>query len=318
MKTLYDREHFFAVIIGGGPAGASCGLWLKHLGIPSMLFEKETTLGGLQRCVPDPLSNHYLVSSAGMRSQQIAESIHENLSRHGINFLTQSEVVDVVDDGEWFHIKAVTSNGNYEVASRHLILASGVQFKRGSFTPSETIFIGSAYEEIRVESSRFFEGKHVAILGGGDNAMETYEYIAPQKPKELLIFARNIRASKALMSNIHHSQILGLESGYDVYPNVGKRNTHIITARDEPFSRYEFEYLIVNYGFEPIRVLPENIDPLRNEKGFIAVNESCVTSHPRILAIGESTQRMHPCVATAMADGVVAAKTLEKKFALEI
>lgn len=317
MKTPYDREHFFATIIGGGPAGASCGLWLKHLDIPSILFEKDLTLGGLQRSVPAPLSNHYLVSSAGMRAKQIAESIHENLARHGVNFLTHAEVTSVVDDGEWFHIKAATANGTYEVASKNIVLASGVQFKRDKFEPSDSVFIGSANDQVRVASNRFFEGKHVAILGGGDNAMETYEYIAAQNPGKLLVFARNLRASNSRSSKVNHEHILGLENGYDVFVNRGPNGTHMITTRDDPFSRYGFHYLVVNYGFEAIRVLPEALDPKRTERGFIEVDDSCKTSNPRIFAIGESTQRMHPCVATAMADGVVAAKALEKKFAAE-
>lgn len=317
MKKVYDREHFFATIIGGGPAGASCALWLKHLDIPSLLLEKESTLGGLQRSAPAPLSNHYLVSSAGMRAQQIAESIHENLSRHGVNFLTQSEVTEVTDDGEWFHIKTSTANGTYEVASKNLVLASGVKFKSDKFIASPTVFIGSANDEVRVEKNRFFEDKYVAVLGGGDNAMETYEFIAAQNPKQLLVFARNIRASKARLSKVNREHILGEESGYDVFVGRGSNGSHMITTRDDPFSRYGFDFLVVNYGFEAIKVLPNEIDPKRTAKGFIEVDDSCMTSNPRIFAIGESTQRMHPCVATAMADGVVAAKALENKFETE-
>ena len=318
MKFHYDREHFFSTIIGGGPAGASCSLWLKHLAVPSILFEKEATLGGLQRIAPNPLSNHYLVSSAGMRAQQIAESIHENLSRHGVNFVPQAEVVKVTDDGDWFHIKAKSPNGCYEVSSRHIVLATGVEHKRDGFTPSQNVFIGSADNKIRVQSVKFFKDKRVAILGGGDNAMEAYEFIAAQAPADVLVFARNLRASKARMAMVNREHILGLENGYDVFVNKGHGGLHVITCRDDPYARYTFDFLIVNYGFTPISVLPPGIDPKRNLSGFIEVNNECVTSHPRILAIGESTQRMHPCVATAMADGVVAAKVLERRYVQSI
>lgn len=314
MKSIYDREHFFVVIIGGGPAGASCALWLKHMDVPSILFEKDATMGGLQRIVPNPLSNHYLVSSSGMRAQQIAASIHENLSRHGVNFVPEAEVVEVTDDGNWFHIKVKTANGLYEVASKYMVLATGVQNKRGGFIPSDTVFIGSADDKIREQAKGFFNGKRVAILGGGDNAMETYEFVAAQAPAQVLVFARNIRATKARASKVNPEHILGTENGYDVFANQGSFVRHIITCRDDPFSRYGFDFLIVNYGFESISVLPASLDPARTPKGFISATSECITSNPRILAIGESTQRMHPCVATAMADGVVAAKVLERRF----
>lgn len=308
---MFDREHFHTIVLGGGPAGAQCALWLKNLGVPALLFEQEPSLGGQQRTVPDPLSNHYVVSSAGMRAQEIAGAIQENLSRHGVPFVCGAKAEVVGDDGEWFHVIGKTAHGTHHAYAKYLVLATGVEPKKAKFEPSETVFIGSA--DPRIRSGDFFRGKHVAVLGGGDNAMECYAFLAPQQPAGLMVFARTLRAGPKLLSEVPRDHIN--EGGYDCFVSRDpSRGSHVITIQDDPFVRFWFDYIIVNYGVESRKVLPVGMDPERNARGFLTVNEDCVTSNPRVLAIGEATQRMHPCVATSMADGVVAAKALERLF----
>lgn len=302
---MYDREHFFAAIIGGGPAGSQCALWLKHLGIPSLLLEKEQKLGGQQCIAPDALSNHYVVSSTGMRASEIANAINENIKRHGVPHVCGASVDLVEDDGEWFKLTAKTSNGLHHAWSRYLVIATGVRQRDGGFIASESVFIGSA--DPRIRSGEFFKGKRVAVLGGGDNAFECYGFLQLQKPEKLKIFARNIRAGAKHREPVPKVAIE--EGGYNVHINVNGQ--HCITLTDDPFGREFFDYVIVNYGVEASRILKPGIDPERNAAGFITVDSLTKSSNPRIYAIGEATQRMHPCVSTSMADGTVCAKALE-------
>lgn len=309
-RQACDREHFFAAVFGGGPAGAQCALWLKHLGVPAILFEKSSQVGGQQNIAPDPLSNHYVVSSSGMRASEIAGAIQENLSRHGVPFLCGAEANVVGDDGEWFHIEARTAHGLHHAYARNLVLSTGSIQRAGNFETSETVFIGSA--DPRIRSGHFFEGKRVAVLGGGDNAMESYAFLKLQKPRAVKVFARSVRAGEKHLSAIDPADLS--EGGYDCFVSADG-NGHVITSHDDPYSRSIFDCLVVNYGVESVCVLPPHLDPARNVRGFIVADDRCVTDNPRILAIGEATQRIHPCVATAMADGTIAAKTLEAAFA---
>lgn len=309
---MYDREHFFAAVVGGGPAGAQCALWLKNLGVPVILFEKEARLGGLQRTVPDPLSNHYVVSSAGMRAGQIAEAIHENVCRHGVPFVCAATVGEVEDDGQWFHLSAKTAHGTHHAYAKYLVIATGVRQREAEFTPSETVFIGSA--DPRIRGGDFFRDKRIAVLGGGDNAMECYGFLKLQNPQAVHVYARTLRAGPKHLSMVDRADLN--EGGYNVLVRKDG-GPHCVTVSDDPYSRMLYDYLIVNYGFEAPRFLSPALDPKRNEQGFIEVDSDTVTSNPRILALGESTQRMHPCVATSMADGVVAAKKLEALFVAE-
>lgn len=298
---MYDREHFHAIIIGGGPAGASCALWLKQMNIPALLLEKSTALGGLQRHCPDALSNHYLVTSAGHRSRDIAANIHENITRFGAPFVLQTTIAEIQDDGTWFRVDFTTPNGRYTVYSRYLVIATGVQHKSGGLDASERIYIGGSNKRIR--TGNFFAGKRIAILGGGDSAMETYAFLKKQAPAELKVFARTVRANPVLRDT----------AGEDLEVGEYEVNGEALQVT-KAGATSQYDYFMVMYGFEAGAVLPPALEPARNARGFLAADENAVTSNPRILAIGESSQRMHPCVATSVADGVIAAKYLEKNF----
>lgn len=307
MQQPYNTDHFFAAIIGGGPAGAQCAIWLNQMNIPAVFFEKSPSLGGQQNGISDASTSHYVVASAGRHAKQISSAINYNLSRNGVNFLCNVEVTSVKDEGEWFKLVVSNSDEVNTIWVKHIVLATGAAARKAGFIESDSVLIGSA--DPRIREGNFFAGKSVAILGGGDGAFECYSYLRGQKPKNMMIFARHVRAKAKFRSLIEPHDLL--QGGYTVF--VGDK-THVITDNEDPYSRYAFDYLIVNYGVEAVRVLDKELDPPRNKLGFVIVDDQCVSKNPRILAIGEATQRMHPCVATSMADGTIAAKTLEAKF----
>ena len=113
---------------------------------------------------------------------------------------------------------------------------------------SESILMSAAVAALCDTSPDFFEGKYVAVLGGGDTAMGVYAQLIRQSPAQVLIFTGKLVASAAAVARADELAILGMEYGYDVFPYQGPGRSHLITVRDDPFSRYGFDYLIVAEG----------------------------------------------------------------------
>jgi thioredoxin reductase (NADPH) len=174
-----------AIIIGGGPAGSSCALWLKLLGYHPCIIDKHACLGGLQNDSPYP--NPWIAGLPGLTGQEIAKTMHEQIISHDISCYLQTNVtkVESVNDGYFIHIESDQGLSGVLFAP-HLVLACGVKPASGELTPSRHLLIGPG-EQIE---NYPFTGKNVAILGGGDNAFENYLFIQQKQPKLIHIYAR--------------------------------------------------------------------------------------------------------------------------------
>jgi thioredoxin reductase (NADPH) len=292
---ITDEQCFDAVIIGGGPAGSQCGLWLKMLGYNPVIVERNADLGGLQN--QNPYENHWIVCVPGQTGTRIAEAISENIVRHGVAHITNIEELKIEkNENKQFLVRCRSSFGNYLLTAPKLVIASGVRHKTGEFIASPNVIIGSGY----LIQNYDFSGKNVAILGGGDTAAENYFFIKNKGASDVCVFARTLRARPQLTNKIPSSALI---------TGNFTANQQLMTVNDKAF-----DVFCIMFGWQPVIPLPSNLYPTLTSEGFIQTDHYCRTSDHTIFAIGECTQRTHPCVTTAMADGVIAAKAIQRVF----
>lgn len=290
MSQLYTYD---AAIIGGGPAGTQCALWLHNLGFKPILFEKTDQLGGLQG--RNPYINTWIASNFEHTGVQIAGAMEKNLAVRNIDAKRLSTVGDIQDNGSHFTLN-YSQNGNAQsCTARYVCVATGVADEDGGYQQRPDVLIGTGH----IIEATDFKNKHVAILGGGDSAAEHYELIRNKHAASVTMFARTIRARNALMAPIPEANIF---RGHYEVEIEGKR----VNGR-------AFDIICVMYGWRATNPLPIGMVTL-DSKGFLQADAHCRTSHPRIFAIGECSARVHPCAVTAMADGVIAAKAIEKEI----
>jgi len=146
-----------------------------------------------------------------------------------------------------------------------------------------------------------YSGLSVAVLGGGDNAFENYVYVRNRGAREVHLYARSVRAQQQW---VMRAGAQGVRVGpYQVDP----------AARSVDGRRYDL--ILVFYGWEPQADFADSLKLARDERGYIRTDfATAQTSLPDIYAIGEVANRMHPCVVTSMADGVVAAKAIQRRW----
>jgi thioredoxin reductase (NADPH) len=287
---------FDAVVIGGGPAGASCTQWLTMLGFSPTLIESRAVLGGLEN--DDPYPNRFIVTAApGATGQDIARAIHDNVLALGIPLFLSTSVTAVErgPDGG-FRIAAERLDGGVVLSCRNVVLASGVRAVSGGLTPGPRVLIGPGRQVEEAELA----GARVAILGGGDNAFENHGLVLRKGATAVRIFARSIRARLELLQSVPPE---------DVHVGAYAVDPERLTVAGEPF-----DVILVLYGWEPNLAYASGLGLAVHERGFVAVDAHCRSSVEGVYAIGEVAQRWHPCCVTAMADGVVAAKAIQARL----
>jgi thioredoxin reductase (NADPH) len=291
------NKQVTAVIIGGGPAGCQCALWLHKLGYDSIIVEQTNKLGGLQN--RSPYINDWIVGVMDLQGQELAKNIQHHVEQLPIPIYFNNIVTAVTKLPQG----GFTVQIGAEIINTHnIVVATGVKPRSDHLVEAENIIIGPGK---KVEDYPFAD-KRVAILGGGDNAAECYELIKKKAPRVRHIYARNIRARRNLWNLINAT---------DVY--LGQYNIDQITMTITSHEvKKNYDVFVVLYGWEanfPIALESMKAN-LINEQSFFIADQLRHTKIPGIFAIGEVAHCVHPCVVTSMADGVIAAKAIEAQL----
>lgn len=285
-------SHADAIIIGAGPAGSSCAAWLARLGFSARVLEASDAVGGL--CRRNPFRDDWNVSLPGLTGAQVAENLAVSLREAGVHVQLSCFVRTIERGPSGFHVLADPAGQVF--TAPYIVIASGVRPRGlGLSQPCVVPVLEGPGDHI---ASYDFHGKRVAVLGGGDNAFENALYALDRGAASVRVFARHVRAQAQFVRRMPPDNVSC--GSYRVDPENGRVN-------GEPF-----DVVLVFYGWEPYAGFADALALTPTEHGFIATDPATAqTSCPGVYAIGEVASRQHPCVVTAMADGVTAAKAIQ-------
>lgn len=299
---MHDDFRYDAIIIGAGAAGASCALWLARLGFSPLLIEAGKQVGGL--CLVHPFPDNWNVSLPDHTGPQVAHNFAVSLERAQVPLMLSTPVESVQKVADGFIVK--TANGR-NLRGAYVVLATGTR-ARGFDAPGASatgpreqpypgVLIGPGDHIVAQD----FSALKVAVLGGGDNGFENALYAMDHGADEVTIFARTVRAQHQFVKQMPAEQVV--LGDYEVDPVTRRVNGRA------------FDLIMVFYGWEPCVNFAQDLPLERSERGYIATDISTAqTSCNGVYAIGEVAQRFHPCVVTAMADGVTAAKAIQARI----
>jgi thioredoxin reductase len=272
------------IIIGGGPAGLSCAIWLKQLGVDPVLLEASGILGGLQ--TRSPYHNLWIPGVQGRTGQEVAASLARHAADLGVDLRIHAPVLSVTAG---FSITMPQDM----LTARFVVIATGSTPRTGGFAPAANIAIGPGEPMEALDVA----GKSIAILGGGDNAFDQAKFVR-DRGGQVTVFSRGEpRAQKLLRERIPDVQVI-------VGPYETRQDDMTVNGR-------RFDAFGVQYGFEA--VVPAGLD-IRGEDGYVTVDRFGETRIPGIFACGEVTDFWHPCVTTSAAHGVQVAKQISKRL----
>lgn len=291
------NKTYDAAIVGAGPAGVSCAIWLARLGLAPILIEAAEEAGGL--CRSHPFRDDWNASLPGQTGPQVADNLACSLEQAGVPALFSRSVAAVRQLNGQF--KVLMRGASESVLAHRLVLATGVRAR--TLPSSQNMQDAGQWPGVLTGPgahvvAQDFQGKRVAVLGGGDNAFENALYVRERGARSVEVFARSIRAQQQFIRRFPAEAIY-----------VGR---HDIDAASLTVNGSRYDLLLVFYGWEPCIAFAESLSLRRTSRGFVATDAATAqASCPGVYAIGEVAQRMHPCVVTALADGVTAAKAIQ-------
>ena len=289
------------IILGGGPAGLSAAIYAARSSAKTAIID-ISMLGGQPSNYLE-LENYPGFSKIG--GYDLMEKFEEHADMFGIQKFPMEEIQSVDLTSE---IKTVTTlNGEFKAKS--IIIATGAQSKKLG-VEGEKEFVGRGVSYCAVCDGAFYKDKVVAVVGGGNAAVEEAGYLTKFASKVYLIHRRDeLRADKIVQERAFTNE--KLEFIYDTVVNKINGDGVVKSATIENVKTHEVKDLAIDgifpyIGFEPNADLFTG-QVKQDKNGFIMVDEAMQTSVKGVYAIGDVRVTPLRQVITAAADGAIAA-----------
>lgn len=286
------------IIIGGGPAGLTAALYSVRSGKKVLLFEK-TGYGG--QIAKSPLVENYPGIKA-VSGTELSENLRSQAESFGCEFL--KETVISIADGEYK--KVVTSKGEY--TARAVIFALGTE-ERKLGLENEEKYVGRGLSYCAYCDGNFFRNREVAVVGGGNTAVQDALYLSEICKKVYLIHRRNeFRAESGLVEKARQTENIELVTDSVPTEIGGAPIVQYLKLKNKVTG--EERELSVNGVFAAIGQIPQtkefsDILPL-DEYGYVIAGEDC-TVKDGIYVCGDCRKKEIRQLTTAVSDGTVAA-----------
>ena len=305
MSHVYDT-----LIIGGGPAGYTAALYATRAGMDTAILERMSPGG--QMALTDIIDN-YPGFPEGVDGITLGMNMQMQAERFGAQTIYEDVVsVDFTDPS----VKTVRTADNTYLA-RTVILATGAN-PRELGLEKERALTGKGVHYCAHCDGRFYKGKTVAVVGGGNSAVSDALYLSRVTEKVYVIHRRDsLRATK-----IYHEPLMKAENVEFVWNSEvteilsDGRVTGVTVKNREDGSerRLDFSGLFVSIGRSPATDFLWGSVEL-DEYGYIVADESTRTSIPGVFAVGDVRTKALRQVVTAVADGATAIHYAEEYLA---
>lgn len=289
------------VIIGSGPAGLSAAVYGKRAGLNLIVIEKAPMSGG-------QVLNTYEVDNylgmPGMNGFDMGTAFRAHADKLGVEF-KEAEVTEIADRGESKLVR--TSEG--ELEAKTVILATGAVHAHLE-VPGEEELSGMGVSYCATCDGAFFKNRVVAVVGGGDVALEDAIYLARTCRQVYLIHRRDaLRGAEILqeeLKTLSNVEILYNTTVEEIQGEDGVENLRIRKVDSGEVSDLAVAGIFIAVGIRPGTELVRDMVEC-DEGGYILAGENCATSLPGLYAAGDVRKKPIRQIITAVADGANAA-----------
>jgi len=293
------------IIIGGGPAGLTAGLYTSRAGLNALLIERGI-FGG--QIVNARQVDNYPGFPEGISGFELASLMHQQAIKYGLE--TTTAEVTAIKPGRTYTV--ITTEGNFETEA--VIIAAGSEYRKLG-VPGEEKLLGRGVSYCATCDGFLFQDMDIAVVGGGDTAITDAMELSQHASKVYIIHRRDqLRASQVLQQ-----QALAQPKLEPIWDTVvdevtgdnkvsGLRLRNVKTGKT---TNLEVAGVFVAIGIVPNSKCFADIVEL-DETGLIKTNELMATSAPGVFAIGDIRKNSARQVASAVGDGATAAPSAFK------
>jgi thioredoxin reductase (NADPH) len=313
-------------IVGGGPAGMSCALWLANDGLGPIIIEQAPALGGMARASPYP--NDWLLGRPGETARENAEVFARHVQQAQVEYWLAARPRHVTRrSGDTFDIEVAFADGRpaQSLTCPALVIAVGTDF-RGADWLDRVANARALAQRGRVHLGPGWAGErgadpgaHVAVIGGGDNAFDVSRMLA-EKGVQATIVMRSAapHARPQMVERLRPHQASGRATVLAEHTVAALEETGgKIRVRLDAGDTLKVDHVLLLLGYRPNTGEPWLADlPLKKDtEGYLVVDGNMETSCPGVFAIGDVANPMHPCIATAIGSGTMAAREIQRRLA---
>lgn len=294
------------IIIGGGPAGLTAGLYASRARLHTLLI--ENALCGGQMTTTETIDN-YPGFPEGVTGEELSRLMEEQAKRFGMETVKE-EVLEVKLEADTKRVQ--TSESSY--LCKALIICTGTEYRKLG-VPGETEFTGKGVSYCATCDGAFFKDSRIIVVGGGDSAL-TEALFLTKFVKDLTIIHRRdaLRATKIYQEKAMANpkiKFLWNSVVQEIKGDTVVRAVVVKNVKTGEITEFETEGAFLFVGLLPRTQFLKGLVQM-DEAGYIITDENCGTSVEGIFAAGDCRKKLLRQVATSVGDGATAAFAAEK------
>lgn len=298
---MYD-----VIIIGSGPAGLAAAIYAKRAALETLVLEKTPISGG-------QIINTYEVDNypglPGISGMELGQKMRGHVDAQQAEVKTAT-VKEIIDHGDYKLV--CTGDGDFE--TRTVVLAMGASHRQLG-VPGENELCGMGVSYCATCDGAFFKGRDVAVVGGGDVALEDALFLARGCNKVYVIHRRDaFRGAKVLQKQVEEKENIVCVMDSVVDEIVGEdmvEKVCISNKKTQQLSELSVQGIFIAVGISPNTKDIQGL-PKRDDAGYIIAAEDGVTDIPGIFVAGDCRTKQLRQVITATADGANAITSVER------
>ncbi|HVH69166.1 MAG TPA: thioredoxin-disulfide reductase [Gemmatimonadales bacterium] len=305
-STSYD-----VIIVGAGPAGLCAAMYAGRGMLKALTIERGAPGGEL---LNTDLIEDY-IGFESIKGWELAQKMAEHAKKFGAEVVTDTvEKVRKADDG-WFDV--TTARGKTYRAPAVILTAGGTPVKLG--VPGEKEHAGKGVSYCAVCDGAFFKGEVLAVVGGGDAAVEEADYLTRYATKVYIVHRRDqLRASKILQERAFANPKIEMVWNKRVVEiNGNARGVEHLSLEDtvtRERSTLPVGGVFIFIGFQPNSGLVDG-HAKHDAGGYFITDDRMMTSIPGLFAAGDVRSQLTRQITTAVGDATTAAIAVEKYLA---
>ncbi|MFH1710138.1 MAG: thioredoxin-disulfide reductase [bacterium] len=300
------KEPFDLIIIGGGPAGLAAGIYAKRADIDAVLIEKALP-GGM--ITTTELVENYPGFPEGISGIDLGQKLEDQARKYGLDIVFGKAISLEAKN----NIKEVRTE-EHSYSSRTVIIATGSEPKKLG-VPGEETFIGKGISYCATCDGPFYKDKNVAVIGGGNGALEEAIFLTKFAKLVTVIHRReDLRADKVLQEKAASNPKIFFRLNTLVEEIKGNDKVRSLTLTDtlsNKRSSINVDGVFIYAGQKPNTDLVKDLVKL-DENGHIVTDENLRTNINGIFAAGDVRKKALRQVVTSVADGAIAITSVKE------
>ncbi len=308
MEINDRRKHMIydVIILGSGPAGLSAAIYAQRARLNTLVIEEKPLSGGQ---ILDTYEVDNYPGLQGIGGFELGMKFREHADTLGVTFHT-AQVQKVQAAGNLKEV--VTEKETFQTKS--VIVATGATHRKLGVQGEEEL-VGAGVSYCATCDGAFFKGKTVAVVGGGDVALEDALFLARGCEKVYLIHRRDeFRGAKVLQEQVQKTENITVLWNSEVKEIQGENKVEKILLHnniEETDTTLEVQGIFIAVGIQPNNDAVKEVVAV-DEQGYVKALEDTVTSEPGIFAAGDVRTKQLRQVITAAADGANAVTSVER------